>query len=58
MIIAWTFLVVVLVLIALLTWDMIWAYVGGRKEEGAKAALFILFFFLIASLPAQYIFGG
>jgi len=58
MIIAWTFLSVMLILIVLITWDAFIEYKAGDKESGAKGVLLILFFILVASLPAQYIFGG
>lgn len=58
MIVAWTFLSVVLILTALLAWDTFIEYKAGDRDSGAKGVLFILFLIFVASLPAQYIFGG
>lgn len=58
MIVAWTFLIVLIILIVLLSFDTAVYYTRGKKTEGAEGVLFILLIVLVASLPAQYIFGS
>lgn len=58
MIIAWTvFISLILVTICVIC-ECILTFKQGNSEEGAKAFLFTLFLAVVASVPAQYIFGG
>lgn len=58
LIIAWTIFIAVLLLILGIAHDCFVEYRRGDREEGAKAFVFILFLAVVASLPADYIFGG
>lgn len=58
MIIAWTFFIVILLLTVIISYDVFVEYRRGNTEEGAKGFLFVLFMVVVASIPAQYIFGG
>lgn len=58
MITAWTIFISLILVTFCVVCECIQTYRQGNSEEGAKAFLFTLFLAVVASIPAQYIFGG